>query len=70
MREGARDALVLSVASGTERSAFPQVADEIAQILKNELGVRIDVEVVGPGDLDPHTEIHTSPKPKRFRDER
>jgi len=26
--------------------------------------------VVGPGVLDDDTELHTSPKPKRFRDER
>jgi hypothetical protein len=32
--------------------------------------VRIGVEVVAPGALDELTELRTSPKPKRFRDER
>jgi hypothetical protein len=32
--------------------------------------VRIRAEVVAPGALDEWTEIHVSPKPKRFRDER
>ena len=38
--------------------------------LKERLGVRIGVVVVSPGEIDDLTEIHTSPKPKRFRDER
>jgi hypothetical protein len=36
----------------------------------DRLGVRIRAEVVLPGALDAWTEVHTSPKPKRFRDER
>ena len=34
------------------------------------LGVRIAVRCARPGALDEWTELHTSPKPKRFRDER
>ena len=32
--------------------------------------VRVRATVGKPGSLDDWTEIHTSPKPKRFRDER
>ena len=39
-------------------------------MLKEKVGVRFEVEVHPPGALDADTEIHTSPKPKRFRDER
>jgi hypothetical protein len=32
--------------------------------------VKIHARVVGAGALDDDTELHASPKPKRFRDER
>ena len=35
-----------------------------------KLGLKISATVVLPGELDDLTEIHTSPKSKRFRDER
>jgi hypothetical protein len=38
--------------------------------LQQQLGLKIAAAVVAPGDLDELTEIHTSPKSKRFRDER
>lgn len=70
LRENNRDAMVVGVTSdrdGAERTALEQ---EIARRLKERLGVNIRVEVVPPGALDELTEVRTSPKPKRFRDDR
>jgi len=39
-------------------------------VLNQRFGVRIHAKVVAPGTLDSDTELHTSPKSKRFRDER
>jgi len=39
-------------------------------VLHQRFGVKIHAKVVPPGALDDDTELHTSPKPKRFRDER
>ena len=68
-REG-RDELVLLVVSDGDAGSFPQVQAAVEERLRTQLGVRIDVEVVVPGALDELTELATSPKPKRFRDER
>ena len=64
VREGNRDELILSIVG--DAGAQPA----IEQKLKDRLGVKIQVEVVRPGQLDEWTEIATSPKPKRFRDDR
>ena len=64
VRESNRDELILSIVG--EAAAGPAVE----QKLKDRLGVRIAVEMVRPGALDDWTEISTSPKPKRFRDDR
>jgi len=64
VREDNRDELILSVVGD------PAVGPAVEAKLKDALGVKIRVEVVGAGKLDELTEINTSPKPKRFRDER
>ena len=64
VRENNRDELILSIVG--DAGAGP----EVERKLKDRLGVRIAVEMVRPGALDEWTEISTSPKPKRFRDER
>ena len=62
--------MVVSVVSQEPESAFADLAGELEGLLKEKLGLKIGVEVAKPGSLDAWTEIHTSPKPKRFRDER
>src|SRR5262249_47077835 len=61
-----RDELVVSVVSDRDPAEFPAIAAAV----KERLGVRIASEVVRPGELDAWTEVHVSPKLKRFRDER
>jgi hypothetical protein len=46
------------------------IAAKAEERMKERFGVKIAAEVSAPGSLDEWTEIHTSPKPKRFRDER
>jgi phenylacetate-CoA ligase len=64
VRENNRDELILSIVGDAS------VQPAIEKLLKDRLGVKIQVEVVRPGTLDEWTEITTSPKPKRFRDDR
>ncbi len=51
-------------------SEHEAIATKAEERMKERFGVRIGAEVSAPGSLDDWTEIHTSPKPKRFRDER
>ena len=52
-------------------ASYEAIAEKLhEERLKERFGVRIGAEVSAPGSLDDWTEIHTSPKPKRFRDER
>jgi len=69
-REGSRDEMIVHLTTRADASAYDQIAEAAAERLKDRLGVRISVAISGPGSLDDWTEIHTSPKPKRFRDER
>ena len=69
-REGARDEMEIAVVSRRDPATFPALTDELERVLQGRFGVRIHARVVGPGALDADTELHTSPKPKRFRDER
>lgn len=68
-REG-RDELVFMMATELPEAERPALATAVEGRIQNALGVRIGVEIVGPGELDGLTEVATSPKPKRFRDER
>jgi len=70
VREGNRDELVVSVVSDADPSRYAAVQEAIEERLHARLGLKIRAEVVAPGAIDEWTEIHTSPKPKRFRDER
>jgi phenylacetate-CoA ligase len=73
VRRDGRDALVLSIvgADGAEAAeGWPTVRRAVEEKLRDRLGVRIDVQVVAPGSLDPHTGAGTAAKLMRFRDER
>jgi phenylacetate-CoA ligase len=70
VREGDRDDLVVHLATRAAPEERAAIAAAAEARLKERLGIRIRVELADPGALDAWTEIHTSPKPKRFRDER
>ncbi|MDG2308268.1 MAG: hypothetical protein P8R42_27130 [Candidatus Binatia bacterium] len=70
VREGNRDEMIVHLAAALDRPEREEIASQAEGRLKERLGVRIRVELAAPGELDPLTEIQTSPKPKRFRDER
>ena len=70
IRANNRDDMVVSVVSHAPESERGALAAALEHELKDKLGLKIGVEVAAPGSLDGWTEIHTSPKPKRFRDER
>lgn len=69
-RDGARDEMEIAVVSRRAPETHPDLVVELERVLQGRFGVRIHARVVGPGALDADTELHTSPKPKRFRDER
>jgi phenylacetate-CoA ligase len=64
------DNLVVSVVSGEGAANFADLAIELRNRIKAELEVTVETEIVPPGALDDLTEAATSPKPKRFRDDR
>lgn len=70
VRVDGRDELIVTVTSSRRGSAADELRQTIEQLLHDRLGVRITAEVVESGALDAWTEVLTSPKPKRFRDER
>jgi phenylacetate-CoA ligase len=70
VRDGSRDAMVVSVTSHDAPETHAALARAVEQRLKDRLGVSIGAEVVAPGALDTWTEVGTAPKLKRFRDER
>jgi phenylacetate-CoA ligase len=70
VRQGNRDELVVAVVSDRNPSEFDAIRGVIEGRLQQQLGLKIAATVVRPGELDADTEFHTSPKPKRFRDER
>jgi phenylacetate-coenzyme A ligase PaaK-like adenylate-forming protein len=70
LRLNNRDELVVSVVSERDPEEFAAIGAQIERLLQQRLGLKIAATVVGPGELDALTEFHTSPKPKRFRDER
>ena len=69
-RDGNRDEMEIAVVSATDPVTHAALRDELERVLQQRFGVRIHARVVRPGALDDDTELHTSPKPKRFRDER
>ena len=70
VRRDHRDDMVVAVATQAPEHEWPALREELETLLKERLGLRIGVDLAKPGALDADTEIHTSPKPKRFRDER
>ncbi len=70
IREDNRDEMVVAVVSDQAASEFPGLQRVVEARIKDRLGVRMRVEVVPPGALDGLTGVGTSPKLKRFRDDR
>ena len=59
-----------TVTSDADPSTYDALAAAVEARLAERLGVKIRAEVVAPGALDAWTEVGTSPKLKRFRDDR
>jgi phenylacetate-CoA ligase len=70
VRRDDRDEMILAVVSEDDERAWPALQSAVEARLKDALGVRIAVEVVAPGALDEWTGAGTSPKLRRFRDDR
>jgi phenylacetate-CoA ligase len=70
VRENNRDDMIVSVVSGRDASVYAVLQAAVEARIKDRLGVRMRVEVVRPGALDAWTGVGTSPKLKRFRDDR
>ncbi|MBW2268576.1 MAG: hypothetical protein JRH16_08355 [Deltaproteobacteria bacterium] len=70
IRSENHDEMIVAVTSSAPSSEFEGLRSELESLLKEKIGVRFEVEVHPLGALDALTEIHSSPKPKRFRDER
>jgi phenylacetate-CoA ligase len=69
-RVGNRDEMTVQIESAVPADARHQVAGEIGDRLRAELGVRIGVELVEVGALEVPTGRLTQGKPKRFLDRR
>jgi phenylacetate-CoA ligase len=70
VREDNRDEMIVSVVSDRPAADFGAVRGAVEARIKDRLGVRMRVDVVAPGELDAWTGVGTSPKLKRFRDDR
>ena len=62
-----RDEMIVSVVSDRDPSEHATLQAAVERRIKDQLGVRMQVEVVAPGALDEWTGVGTSPKLKRFR---
>jgi phenylacetate-CoA ligase len=69
-RVGNRDEMTVQIESDVPRTGRQSVAEELTARLRSKLGVRINVELVGVGDLAVPTGRTTQGKPKRFEDRR
>jgi phenylacetate-CoA ligase len=69
-REGTRDQMVILISSPLDVARHPALVATVEERLHQKFGLRIGVEVATAEVLDELTELRTSPKPKRFRDER
>ncbi len=56
--------------SPRHESEHDGIREEVERRLNQQLGLKIGAVVVAPGEIDHLTEFHTSPKPKRFKDQR
>ncbi|MDH5236467.1 MAG: hypothetical protein OEW85_02490, partial [Acidimicrobiia bacterium] len=68
--DGHRDEMTISVVSDRPPDQFDDLAATVEARLHQATGVRIGVEVVGPGRLDHLTGFGTAAKLIRFRDDR
>jgi phenylacetate-CoA ligase len=69
-RSGGRDELTVSVVSDDTPDRWPAHQAVAETRLAEHFGVKVGVEVVAPGALDALTTSGSSPKPKRFVDDR
>lgn len=70
IRQDNRDEMIVCVTTLADAGRYGEIQAALEKILKDKIGVKFQVEVHAPGALDAWTEIKSSPKPKRFRDER
>lgn len=70
IRQDNRDEMIVAVTTAADSREYATIQSEIESLLKEKIGVKFGVEVHPLGGLDDLTEIKTSPKTKRFRDER
>jgi len=66
-RSGLREEMTVVVEA---KEPSPEVADEFRALLRRRLGVEVAVELVGPGETAPLTEIDRRQKPIRLIDRR
>jgi phenylacetate-CoA ligase len=69
-RNGSRDEMLIQVVSDRPVSEYESIRSEVEARLKGQLGVAVLAEIMAPGSIDHLTELHTSPKSKRFKDAR
>lgn len=70
VRQDNRDEMIVAVTTATDSGQYERIQGEVEHLLKEKIGVKFSVEVFATGAIDHLTEIKTSPKTKRFRDER
>lgn len=70
VRENNRDEMIVMITTERPSGEHDAIRDQLEHLLKEKIGVKFGVEVHAPGALDELTQIKSSPKPKRFRDER
>jgi phenylacetate-CoA ligase len=70
VRQDNRDEMIVAVTTAADAGEYATIQSELEGLLKEKIGVKFGVEVHPVGALDELTEIKTSPKTKRFRDER
>ena len=69
-RAGDRDEMTLSVAADPQVEDREALSSAVAAAVRDAVGVRIDVEVVGAGELDQLTGFGEAAKLVRFKDDR
>ena len=62
--------MIVMVTTEAPTASHEGIRDQLESLLKEKIGVKFGVEVHAPGALDDLTQLKTSPKPERFRDER
>lgn len=69
-RDGDRDQMTVVVELRGDADRGLALQDEIAALLRQKLGVEVAVDLVGPGETAPLTQIEARQKPIRLIDER